>query len=718
MHAPFFFPQDDEFAMFVRSHQWEDLIHVVVGTPFAPGDLVVRCFAADAVGIIVLVNQHSLESEKEDAEATMLAHAIRLPPELATMPVFVQVYKLETKQYIQEAHQGIVAISQQDIKISLLARSATSLGVSTLMFNLSCSSDHDNAATAAERMATFAPWKAEYMRGATQEFYNIKLDSWPETARVPFLEAALQIYTAFQVLLIGVAVRGFEGVIMIPRDCILTHRDSVIVVAEDDAHAGMVREWLWDQYAAGQVRVSDCTRAAFAALELLTNDPQAPRTEATEKVNQWQREVPVFIKKLESCCNEGASSHQCKQATEAFLDKIAKHEATASSSSLAPRNAGTDVWHPNDPAIETCEHRVVVIGPSHLEHMDFFRELHDWRNGHDDSVMVTVLEKNASHLEGLRMRLSEADVPLYSEENRGLRLVQGDPLSLHGLLAAGAEHATSILILQDDQGNPKDKRHLADAYEIMVHNRIATFLRSRNLPRPSMIVELLHGENLVYLDTNLDDNNTPAGGEELGGAREHPQETALFAAGCIYNSEILDRLVCQTLYNPIVGQMTDILMSHQVQHDTVGGGEDANDFNISFKQLVSVPVPRVLVGLRYSELFAALVEEKCICLGLYRAAGSLMSPLGHVATNPKPDSVICKGDSMFILRLDWRPAEAVGRWPGDTPDGMHHMQTWMAMQQPGSQLQQASSSDTPWYARGGGVQMQMGSPVVMAGPPV
>lgn len=68
-------------------------------------------------------------------------------------------------------------------------------------------------------------------------------------------------------------------------------------------------------------------------------------------------------------------------------------------------------------------------------------------------------------------------------------------------------------------------------------------------------------------------------------------------------------------------------------------------------------VPDALLGCRYGDLLNALAQQRCILVGLYRARGSLGSELGHVATSPVPSSPICHGDSMFILRLDWRENE-------------------------------------------------------------
>ena len=66
--------------------------------------------------------------------------------------------------------------------------------------------------------------------------------------------------------------------------------------------------------------------------------------------------------------------------------------------------------------------------------------------------------------------------------------------------------------------------------------------------------------------------------------------------------------------------------------------------------LEQIPVPKEYVNRQYSELFTGLLRESgTLSLGLYRARGTLGSPIPYVFTNPTKETVVHEDDLVYVI---------------------------------------------------------------------
>ena len=98
-----------------------------------------------------------------DAEAVMLTRAMRNDRELDHVPMVVQLANIESKEHIQMKNTR--AISMDEVKLSLLARSTTATGISTLICNLLTSVSDPASDENRRSKRRMPPWKIAYHNG-------------------------------------------------------------------------------------------------------------------------------------------------------------------------------------------------------------------------------------------------------------------------------------------------------------------------------------------------------------------------------------------------------------------------------------------------------------------------------------------------------------------------------------------------------------------------
>ena len=159
----------------------------------------------------------------------MIARAVRHCTELDSVPLILQLSNIESKEHVAMLNTRVISIDE--VKMCLLARSANSPGISTLICNLLTSvNDAESIEFSMESDCDQAQlWKAAYQHGQSHEIYRVSLHNWPDTQRLPFHGALEHLYAEYQVLMIAVE-RG--KLVLNPVDCVLTNQDTVLVAAK------------------------------------------------------------------------------------------------------------------------------------------------------------------------------------------------------------------------------------------------------------------------------------------------------------------------------------------------------------------------------------------------------------------------------------------------------------------------------------------------------
>jgi hypothetical protein len=127
--------------------------------------------------------------------------------------------------------------------------------------------------------------------------------------------------------------------------------------------------------------------------------------------------------------------------------------------------------------------------------------------------------------------------------------------------------------------------------------------------------------------------------------------TPLFASGEVFFPGIIDRITCQSYFNPHILAILKKLM--------IGGGSSKNkklhrleeDLNIPDSVLWLIKVPESLINETFEKLFNHLIKGSfLISLGLYRK--NIIDNFYYVYTNPSKTTLIQKEDFVYVLGLN------------------------------------------------------------------
>eukprot|EP01064_Diplonema_japonicum_P001559 TRINITY_DN11028_c0_g1_i1.p1 TRINITY_DN11028_c0_g1~~TRINITY_DN11028_c0_g1_i1.p1 ORF type:complete len:1457 (+),score=340.47 TRINITY_DN11028_c0_g1_i1:79-4449(+) len=126
--------------------------------------------------------------------------------------------------------------------------------------------------------------------------------------------------------------------------------------------------------------------------------------------------------------------------------------------------------------------------------------------------------------------------------------------------------------------------------------------------------------------------------EEVEAFSSAHQSSPFYSAGYLISNHMLGPILPHSYYSPSLIRIVEQFMQGSL-----------NQYG-SF--LGSVPVPDILVGSTYGELFYSMsLKSEMIPLGLYRAPGAdSKSPLPYVYTNPPKNTVVKANDHVYVLQ--------------------------------------------------------------------
>lgn len=268
---------------------------------------------------------------------------------------------------------------------------------------------------------------------------------------------------------------------------------------------------------------------------------------------------------------------------------------------------------------------------------------------HDDAIayesMLVALHEDIHQYKG-------TNCPFYRVHER-LLFVHGSPHDANKLRLASVQTARAIAIFA---GECDDFRK-ADRHVVLSAIEVDTMLDPDQYRKIFTVCALGDEEHVVFLRDNPDDcgkrtsQNTdesdvffpapaPAPAPSTVGSKPDVHCWPLFAAGRIYSQSVLDTLVVQLYFNPEQARFWECVFA-------------ATDEAQMFSQCLLPDFFRdeIVAGkiVHYEDLFDYMTSRLVLPVGLFRAPGTLQSPLGYTHACPPPKLELNENDKVFIF---------------------------------------------------------------------
>ena len=233
--------------------------------------------------------------------------------------------------------------------------------------------------------------------------------------------------------------------------------------------------------------------------------------------------------------------------------------------------------------------------------------------------------------------------------------IQGSPLLPENLFRANILNADKAVILSSGQSkankqisisqlhdsnfNSYSEEQMLDAETIFIYKAIKKC--NKNI---QIMTELICTNNIEYLlsTSNLQqlfykqDNQSP-----------QYEFTPLYASGEVFTPSIIDRLTCQSYYNPHIVTILNLLLSGEKVKHSLKTKKLEEFYSISNSNLYLVKIPDAHVNESYGEFFYFLLRHHSIGIGLYRK--NIIESFYYVYTNPKKTTLLRDSDFVFVL---------------------------------------------------------------------
>ncbi len=230
--------------------------------------------------------------------------------------------------------------------------------------------------------------------------------------------------------------------------------------------------------------------------------------------------------------------------------------------------------------------------------------------------------------------------------------IQGSPLLPENLFRANILNADKAVILSSGQSraiiekklndnniNSYRDEQMLDAETIFIYKAIKKC--NKNI---QIMTELIYTNNIEYLlnTSNLqqlfykNDNNSP-----------QYEFTPLFASGEVFTPSIIERITCQSYYNPNIINILNLLLSGKKSKNSKKSKKIEEYYNIKNSNLYLIKIPDAHVNEAYGEFFYFLLRHHTIGIALYRK--NIMESFYYVYTNPKKTVLLRDTDFVFAL---------------------------------------------------------------------
>lgn len=221
---------DKEIQSIMMNPKFEENLHYIIGDIFSEHTLQMA-HVQTASGIFLISDQNHPDAMKNDQFLILACKAIS---QYSQSPLYVQFNF--SQSLLHDWADWDMASSSQQIKMSIIVKNGFISGFSTMIMNLSSSSSSFYNSNIKE-----TPWMLEYIYGASQEIYIVKI---PEdyNREINFTKFAKKSYLNYGSLVIGVKKKVYYQedkdifyyiYLLNPSDYELNSEDEVIVISAD-----------------------------------------------------------------------------------------------------------------------------------------------------------------------------------------------------------------------------------------------------------------------------------------------------------------------------------------------------------------------------------------------------------------------------------------------------------------------------------------------------
>ena len=360
-------------------------------------------------------------------------------------------------------------------------------------------------------------------------------------------------------------------------------------------------------------------------------------SEGTKKVYPWQSLLRKY-----GDVRPNAFTHQeaIQKAEDAHLRE--SYYIRATPADLADCIIKTSVVEEIPHLEKLCNH-IIVMGKSLNNLYDLIRPLRARQLGSLRYIVILYFG-DIPHAVWQRISIFE-----------GILVVRGSSLEEADIRRAGIFQAQKVIVLADAEENDMLAGKSGASLEALIDaDAIFSYQCVRRMnENAQVVVEIVKHSSIGYLDQ---ENNIASGDV-------HYRFTPQFASGALFTSSLLDTIVCQAYYNPLIIKVMNKLISGIEHKDYNEIAAAAGTTQIKPKGLAAVlgsslyqiPIPDDLESHTYGALFKHLAKSDIIPLGSFRGVfiqmktGPKANKLPYVFTNPPADTELFSCDKVFVL---------------------------------------------------------------------
>jgi hypothetical protein len=549
--------------------------------------------------------------------------------------------------------------------------------------------------TSSQAPAKKEKWLIEYQQGCDWEIYCTKISDVFHGCK--FADMSFLVYEHMRVVVFGLELHdkqsGVKRVILNPGSYYLPREGfevQVFVLAKNKAEADQLDNL---------TQMDELFFATAFHRAASTYTPYLPRQQSSENFGtlaSQKSRMPMLrdaskqsVGASSSSVGEGGKSKRnlwkLLKRSNLLQKKIELDSLQEKLQKMEEKHMATFYYHrPNPVALEDCYVKTSVIDEvGHINN-------HLIITGKDITNLYDLIRPlRAKYLGSLKyiVILYPGDIPFdiwrricYFD---AILVVRGSSLEEIDLRRAGIFRASQVVVLADAARENSDMEGgsaAASEFDSLVDSdAIFTYQCVKRLnPHTHVVVEIVNHENIAYLDHK--------DALASGGYKFMPQ----FASGSLFTTALLDSLVCQAFYSPMIIEVVNKLVSgidhldrgeleaQALEASTSGlssgklDTSDGTNINVSMNEvplksivgsclyLISIPDALGQGGNKriYGNLYRLLARENKIPLGLLRgtfshmAVGPKANRMPYVFTNPDHNSEVFACDRVFVLSMD------------------------------------------------------------------
>ena len=297
------------------------------------------------------------------------------------------------------------------------------------------------------------------------------------------------------------------------------------------------------------------------------------------------------------------------------------------------------------PILEKMCNHIIIMGKSLSNLYDLIRPLRARQQGTLRYIVILYFG-DIPHAVWQRISVFE-----------GILVVRGSSLEEADIRRAGIFQAQKVIVLADAEGDAlsgggttatASLEALVDADAIFSYQCVR-----RMNENAQVVVEIVKHSSIGYLDQE----------SSLTSGEVNYRFTPQFASGALFTSSLLDTIVCQAYYNPLIIKVMNKLISGIEHKDYNEIAASAGTTLIKPRGLAAVigsslyqiSIPDDLESHTYGALFKHLAKSDMIPLGIFRGVfaqmktGPKANKMSYVFTNPPRDTELFSCDKVFVL---------------------------------------------------------------------